>query len=132
MNINSVAIKMKRCIKSIKTFQAVDEEWLEFKIMNSFKDEPCCGVIQLAKKCLNHDIYPNIGLIPFNEIKRYDLVKIIKNIEFRNVKEPVKKAYNYLNQIYDYAVARLSNRCSLPILLLLIYERNLRLKIAKF
>ena len=91
--------------KNIKSFQDICEEWLEFKIKNSFKDEPRCGVIQLAKKCLNHDIYPDIGLMPFNEIKRYDLVKIIQNIESRNVKEPVKKAYSYLNQIYDYAVA---------------------------
>src|SRR5699024_2548712 len=46
-----------------------------------------------------------IGVMPFTEVKRYDLVKIIKTIESRNVKEPVKKAYSYLNQIYDYAVA---------------------------
>lgn len=91
--------------KNIKSFQDIYEEWIDFKIKNSFKDEPRCGVIQLAKKCLNHDIYPEIGEMPFNEIKRYDLVKIIKNIESRNVKEPVKKAYSYLNQIYDYAVA---------------------------
>lgn len=91
--------------KYIKTFQDICEEWLEFKIKNSFEDEPRCGVIQLAKKCLDQDVYPNIGLMPFMEIKRYDLVKIIKKIESRNVKEPVKKAYSYLNQIYDYAVA---------------------------
>ncbi|MDM1342589.1 MULTISPECIES: integrase arm-type DNA-binding domain-containing protein [Acinetobacter] len=91
--------------KDIKTFQDICEEWLEFKIKNSFEDEPRCGVIQLAKKCLDQDIYPNIGLTPFIEVKRYDLVKVIKNIESRNVKEPVKKAYSYLNQIYDYAVA---------------------------
>ncbi|WP_420315400.1 integrase arm-type DNA-binding domain-containing protein, partial [Acinetobacter pseudolwoffii] len=87
--------------KDIKTFQDICEEWLEFKIKNSFEDEPRCGVIQLAKKCLDQDIYPNIGLTPFIEVKRYDLVKVIKNIESRNVKEPVKKAYSYLNQIYD-------------------------------
>ncbi|WP_166171848.1 integrase arm-type DNA-binding domain-containing protein [Acinetobacter sp. SA01] len=91
--------------KNIKTFQDICEEWLEFKIKNSFKDEPRCGVIQLAKKFLNHEIYPDLGNMPFNEVKRYDLVTIVKNIEARHVKEPVKKAYSYLNQIYDYAVA---------------------------
>lgn len=91
--------------KNIKNFQDVCEEWLEFKIRNSFEDKPRCGVIQLAKKCLDQDVYPNIGVMPFTEVKRYDLVKIIKTIESRNVKEPVKKAYSYLNQIYDYAVA---------------------------
>lgn len=91
--------------KYIKTFQDVCEEWLEFKIKNSFKDEPRCGVIQLANKCLINDIYPLIGDIDFNKIKRTDLVTVIKQIESRGVKEPVKKAYSYLNQIYDFAVA---------------------------
>ncbi len=106
MNINLMVIKVKRVRKkNIKTFQDICEEWLEFKIKNSFKDEPRCGVIQLAKKFLNHEIYPDLGNMPFNEVKRYDLVTIVKNIEARHVKEPVKKAYSYLNQIYDYAVA---------------------------
>lgn len=91
--------------KNIKSFQDIGEEWLEFKIRNSFKDEPRCGVIQLAKKCLYNDIYPDLGCLPFHEVKRYDLVKTIKKIEVRGVKEPVKKSYSYLNQIYDYAVA---------------------------
>jgi integrase len=91
--------------KKIKSFKDVCEEWLEFKIKNSFKDEPRCGVIQLSKKCLYNDIYPELSDIPFNEVKRYDLVTVVKKIEYRDVKEPVKKAYSYLNQIYDYAVA---------------------------
>ena len=44
--------------KKIKSFKDVCEEWLEFKIKNSFKDEPRCGVIQLSKKCLYNYIYP--------------------------------------------------------------------------
>ena len=91
--------------KKIKSFQDICEEWLEFKIRNSFSDEPRCGVIQLARKCLSNDIYPELSDMAFEEVKRYDLVTVIKKIEFREVKEPVKKAYSYLNQIYDYAVA---------------------------
>ena len=91
--------------KKIKSFKDVCEEWLEFKTRNSFSDEPRCGVIQLAKKCLYKDIYPELSDIAFEDVKRYDLVAVIKKIESREVKEPVKKAYSYLNQIYDYAVA---------------------------
>ncbi|MDM1769330.1 integrase arm-type DNA-binding domain-containing protein [Acinetobacter sp. 226-4] len=87
------------------SFQDVCEEWLTFKIKNSFEDKPRCGVIELAKKCLTQDIYPHIHDLSFSHVKRYDLVIIIKNIESRGVKEPVKKAYSYLKQIYDYAVA---------------------------
>lgn len=91
--------------KKIKSFKDICEEWLEFKTRNSFSDEPRCGVIQLAKKCLYKDIYPELSDIAFEDVKRYDLVAVIKKIESREVKEPVKKAYSYLNQIYDYAVA---------------------------
>lgn len=89
----------------VKTFQNVCEEWLVFKARNSFHDQPRCGVIQLAKSCLNKDIYPNLGDLPFKAVERSHLVAVIKEIESRDVKEPVQKAYSYLNQIYDYAVA---------------------------
>lgn len=89
----------------IMTFSKVGEEWLQFKLKSSFSDSPRCGVFELAGKCLQHDIYPELNNIPFPDIKRYDLVCVIKKIEERQVKEPVKKACSYLNQIYDYAVA---------------------------
>ncbi|MCZ3345902.1 integrase arm-type DNA-binding domain-containing protein, partial [Acinetobacter baumannii] len=87
------------------TFGKVGEEWLQFKLKNAFNDLPRCGVLQLAERCLQQDIYPDLQDLPFQNIKRYDLVSVIKKIEGRQVKEPVKKACSYLNQIYDYAVA---------------------------
>lgn len=87
------------------TFCKVGDEWLEFKLRNSFNDSPRCGVVQLAETCLKHDVYPELQDKPFQDITRYDLVSVIKKIEERQVKEPVKKACSYLNQIYDYAVA---------------------------
>ncbi len=92
-------------VSNLITFHQVAEEWLQFKLKNAFNDLPRCGVLQLAEKCLQHDIYPVLQDIPFQDIKRYDLVSIIRKIESRQVKEPVKKACSYLNQIFDYAVA---------------------------
>ncbi|WP_347456875.1 integrase arm-type DNA-binding domain-containing protein [Acinetobacter thermotolerans] len=92
-------------VAHVKTFHDVGEEWLQFKRQNAFNDLPRCGVLQLAEKCLQQDIYPELQDIPFQSIKRYDLVSVIKKIEARQVKEPVKKACSYLNQIYNYAVA---------------------------
>ncbi|HEO1818369.1 tyrosine-type recombinase/integrase [Acinetobacter baumannii] len=92
-------------VVNVKTFREVGEEWLQFKRQNAFHDLPRCGVLQLAERCLQQDIYPELQDIPFQNIKRYDLVSVIKKIEARQVKEPVKKACSYLNQIYDYAVA---------------------------
>lgn len=89
----------------IKSFHDVCEEWLHFKSRNSFTDQPRCGVIQLAQRCLIRDIYPTLSDQAFNQVERSDLILIIKKIESRGVKEPVQKAYSYLNQIYDYAVA---------------------------
>lgn len=97
--------KNEAIVLKIKTFKIVSEEWLDFKAKNSFNDEPRAGVLQLANKCLINDIYPLIGDLPFQKVKRAQLVNVIKSIEYRNVKEPVKKAYSYLNQIYDFALA---------------------------
>lgn len=86
-------------------FSQVAEEWLAFKRKNALGDEPRCGVVQLAQKCLETDILPSLGELPFQEIKRFDLVSVIRKIESRGVKEPTKKACSYLNQLYDYSVA---------------------------
>lgn len=88
-----------------KTFNDIANEWLDFKTKKSLFDMPRAGVIQLARKCIDQEFDPLIGDLEFGMIKRYDLVTVLKSIENRQVKEPVIKAYSYLNQIYDYAVA---------------------------
>lgn len=60
------------------TFGKVGEEWLQFKLKNAFNDLPRCGVLQLAERCLQQDIYPDLQDLPFQNIKRYDLVSVIK------------------------------------------------------
>lgn len=89
----------------ILTFSKVAHEWLDFKIQNSLGDRPLSGVIELAAKCINNDLEPIIGEKIFSDIKRIDLVKVIRIIESRGVKEPCKKACSYLNQIYEYAIS---------------------------
>lgn len=86
-------------------FSQVAEDWLIFKRKNALEDEPRCGVVQLAQKSLYRDILPELKELPFHEVKRFDLVKVIRKIESRGVKEPVNKACSYLNQLYEYAVA---------------------------
>ena len=68
----------------IKTFKSVCEEWLDFKSKNSFNDQPRCGVVELAKKCLNNDIYPTIGDLPFEKIKLFapSKLKFIEKLFF--------------------------------------------------
>lgn len=88
-----------------QTFSKVAHEWLDFKIQNSLGDRPMSGVIELAGKCIKNDFEPLIGEKLFADLKRIDLVKVIRKIESRGVKEPCKKACSYLNQIYEYAIS---------------------------
>lgn len=87
-----------------KTFKDIAEEWLIFKRKNALNDEPRCGVIQLTNICFQRDILPILGHLIFHEVRRFNLVQVVRHIESRQVKEPVKKACSYLNQLYDYAV----------------------------
>lgn len=87
------------------TFEKVALEWLDFKEKNALADRPRSGVLELARKALMQDILPLLQEREFLSLKRFDLVQVIRHIESRGVKEPVKKACSYLNQIYDYAVA---------------------------
>lgn len=89
----------------ILSFEKIALEWLDFKEKNALKDRPRSGVLELARKALMQDILPLLGEKEFLSLKRFDLVQVIRHIEKRGVKEPVKKACSYLNQIYDYAVA---------------------------
>lgn len=89
----------------VQTFSQVAHEWLNFKIQNSLGDRPASGVIELAGKCIKNDFEPMIGEKLFADIKRIDLVKVIRKIESRGVKEPCRKACSYLNQIYEYAIS---------------------------
>lgn len=86
-------------------FSKVAHEWLNFKIQSSLGDRPISGVIELADKCIKNDLEPEIGDKLFTDIKRIDLVKVIRKIESRGVKEPCRKACSYLNQIYEYAIS---------------------------
>lgn len=86
-------------------FADVVQQWLEFKTKNALNDHPRAGVLQLAMICMQKDILPLLGDKEFSSIKRFDLVMAIRKIEERGVKEPVKKACSYLNQIFDFAVA---------------------------
>lgn len=87
------------------TFEKVAHEWFQFKKQNSLGDKPLSGVLELADKFIKRELVPQFGHQEFRKIKRTDLVKLVRNIESRGVKEPCRKACSYLNQIYDYCVS---------------------------
>ncbi|AMW80736.1 integrase (plasmid) [Acinetobacter sp. TGL-Y2] len=87
------------------TFYKVSKEWLDFKKKNSLGDKPLSGVLELAEKFIENELDKSLGKIDFRNIRRTDLVKLIRKIESRGVKEPCRKACSYLNQIYEYAIS---------------------------
>ncbi len=87
------------------TFYKVSKEWLDFKKKNSLGDKPLSGVLELAEKFIVNELKPSLGKIDFKNIRRTDLVRLIRKIESRGVKEPCRKACSYLNQIYEYAIS---------------------------
>lgn len=106
LNLNKTGCwENNKSVDDVLLFSNVAKEWLDFKYKNSLGDNPRCGVLELSRKSLDNDILPVIGDKKFKDIKRIDLVNIIRKIEDRGVKEPVKKACSYLSQLYDYAVA---------------------------
>jgi hypothetical protein len=62
---NNFVLKM---LFQIITFRKVGDEWLQFKLKNAFNDLPRCGVLELAEKCLQNDIYPELQEIPFQKL----------------------------------------------------------------
>ena len=114
LNLRSAKIESQKFLEVFQTeikknenitFKIVAEEWLAFKKKNSLGDKPLSGVLELADKCIIKEFNPILGNTVFSEIKRLDLVKVIRRIENRGVKEPCRKACSYLNQIYDYSVS---------------------------
>lgn len=114
LNLRSAKIESQKFLEVFQTeikknenitFKIVAEEWLAFKKKSSLGDKPLSGVLELADKCIIKEFNPILGNTVFSEIKRLDLVKVIRRIENRGVKEPCRKACSYLNQIYDYSVS---------------------------
>lgn len=86
-------------------FLKVSSEWLSFKEKSSLGDRPLRGVLEMAEIFINQELVPSLGNIEIRKIKRTDLVKLIRKIESRGVKEPCKKACSYLNQLFEFAVS---------------------------
>lgn len=82
-----------------RTFERVALEWYA-------KNEPVWSVshCNTVKRRLNHDIFPVFGSRPIAEIRRSDIISLLKGIEARGKIETAKRIKIYCGQIFRYAL----------------------------
>ncbi|HTP65420.1 MAG TPA: integrase arm-type DNA-binding domain-containing protein [Geobacteraceae bacterium] len=82
-----------------RTFERVALEWFA-------KNEPVWSFshCNTVKRRLNHDIFPLFGNRPIAEIRRSDIISLLKGIEARGKVETAKRIKIYCGQIFRYAL----------------------------
>ena len=92
----------KRAARSHRenTFAAVAEAW--YQVNASGKWRPATA--KKARFYLDLDLIPTLGTRPIVEIKRVELVDVLRRIEKREAFNVAKKCRGWLSQIYRYAM----------------------------
>jgi hypothetical protein len=82
-----------------RKFERVALEWFA-------KNEPVWSAshCNTVKRRLNHDIFPVFGSRPIAEIRRSDIISLLKGIEARGKIETAKRIKIYCGQIFRYAL----------------------------
>lgn len=88
----------------ILTFSDVANDWWNFKRAKAVGDLPRGGAINHSRSALDNDILPLLDNMAFADVKRADLIRIIRAVEVRQAKASVDKICTYLKAIYKYAV----------------------------
>lgn len=86
-------------VEQKRTFEIVGREWFS-------KNEPVWSAshVNTVKSRLERDVYPVIGNRPIAEIKRMEIIALVRGIEARGVLETAKRIKIYCGQIFRYAL----------------------------
>ena len=85
--------------QDIVTFESITEKWLEI-MKNEWKEVTYIK----AKSVIINNTYPYIGNKDIKDIKRTDILDLIKIMEARGILESANRLLNYIERIYKYAV----------------------------
>ena len=85
--------------KHNKTFKLVTEKWLE-TTASQRKDNTDAKL----KSWLNRDVMPQLGLMPINEIKTTDVLRVLRKMEVRGVYDSVMRVKQIISRIMKFAV----------------------------
>lgn len=89
---------------SIKTFEAVANEWHAFK-KPRWSESRKGGAELQSRSYLVNDLFPVLGKIPIAEVKRQDVLAALRRIENRGAMSAADKCRSWLNEIFRFAIA---------------------------
>ena len=85
-----------------KLFRDVAQEWVEFRSPRLTQGRQ--GSAAQAKRYLGKDILPMLGERPIQEIKRRDVLEVIRRVEARGALNVAEKVRTWLHQIFRFAI----------------------------
>jgi integrase len=89
-------------VPQVLLFRTVVQEWVEFREPRLTKGRR--GSAALAKGYLDKDILPILGDLPLVEIKRADVLRVVRQVEARKAFNVAKKIRTWLHQIFRFAI----------------------------
>lgn len=91
------ALKMEKS----NSFEAVASDWVAFKTPQLAE-----STLRKIRLYLLNDINPFIGSRPIKEVKRTELVEVVRKVEERGTLSAASKIRQWLNQIFRYALVK--------------------------
>lgn len=86
----------------LKLFKEVADEWVEFRSPRLTQGRQ--GSAAQAKRYLEKDILPLLGERPIEQIKRAEVLAVIRRVEQRGALNVAEKIRTWLHQIFRFAI----------------------------
>ncbi|CAM3859139.1 uncharacterized protein DUF4102 [Kerstersia gyiorum] len=84
------------------SFEAIYQQWLAHRRLE-LQDGRQSTLSQM-RRIFSKDVLPKVGRFPIHEIKRFDLLDLLRKIEMRGALTTAEKVRTWLNQLYRYAL----------------------------
>lgn len=84
------------------SFDAIYQQWLAHRRLE-LQDGRQSTLSQM-RRIFSKDVLPKVGRFPIHEIKRFDLLDLLRKIEMRGALTTAEKVRTWLNQLYRYAL----------------------------
>lgn len=95
--------KVEASIKVENTFEVVAWRWHAFKVPRWAKARK--GAANQARLYLEKDFMPVLGKMPLAEIRRADVLRVLRRIESRGALNVARKSRTWLNEIFRFGMA---------------------------
>lgn len=89
-------------VAQASSFEAIYQQWLTYRKLE-LQDGRQSTLSQI-QRIFSKDVLPKVGRFPIHEIKRFDLLDILRKIETRGALTTAEKVRTWLNQLYRYAL----------------------------